>query len=90
MYFLWRHIRHINLVKINPGRVAQKDKQIINDLDYKGIKFPVSKKDFSNIEVRNKIYISIFCDENKLTYSIYVSGQKFENSMDLLFISNKS
>ena len=64
--FLWCHIRHINLVKIHPERIAQKDKEKINDLDYKGIEFPVSKKDFSKIEVNNKICISVFCYENKL------------------------
>ena len=33
---------------------------MINDPDYKGIEFPVSKKDFSKIEVKNKICISVF------------------------------
>ena len=34
----------------------------------------------------------MFCYENKLTFSIYVSDQKFENSMDLLLVidENKS
>ena len=77
-------------MKIHPERIRQKDKEIINDLDYGGIEFPVSKKDFSKIEVENKISISVFCYENKLTYSIYVSEQKFQNSIDLLLISNKN
>ena len=89
-YFPWCHIKHINLVKIHPERIRQKDKEIINDLDYEGIEFPVSKKDFSKIEVENKISISVFCYENKLTYSIYVSEQKFQNSIDFLLISNKN
>ena len=29
----------------------------------------------------------MFCYENKLLFPIYVSGQKFENSMDLLLVS---
>ena len=34
----------------------------------------------------------MFCYENKLTFSIYVSDQKFENAMDLLLVidENKS
>ena len=51
---------------------------MINDLDYKGIKIPLSKNDFSKIEVTNNIYISVFCNENKLTHPIYVSDQKFK------------
>ena len=32
----------------------------------------------------------MFCCENELTYPVYVSGQKFHNSMDLLLISNEN
>ena len=32
---------------------------MINDLDYKGIEFPVSKKNFSNIEEETK-FVSVF------------------------------
>ena len=49
------------------------------------------EKDFSKTEIK-KICINLFCYENKLTFSIYVSDQKFENSMDLLLVidENKS
>ena len=43
---------------------------MINDLDYKRNAFPVSKKDFSKIEMKSKICINVFCYENKLTYPI--------------------
>ena len=42
--FLWCHIRHLNPLKIHPERITKVDKNMINDLDYEGIKFPVSKK----------------------------------------------
>ena len=42
--FLWCHIRHLNLAKTKPERIAKEDREIINDLDYEGIEFPVSKK----------------------------------------------
>ena len=42
--FLWCHIRYLNPLKIHPERITKADKNMINDLDYEGIKFPVSKK----------------------------------------------
>ena len=50
------HIRHLNLLKINPERIKKADKNMVNDLDYEGIEFPVSKnKDFVKIEKKNNI-----------------------------------
>ena len=63
---------------------------MINDLDYEGINFPVLRKDYCRIEGQNNIYINVFCYENELTYPVYVSDQKFHNSMDLLLISNEN
>ena len=48
--FLWCHIRSLNPLKIHPERIIKADKNMVNDLDYKGIEFPVSKKDCSRIE----------------------------------------
>ena len=39
--FLWCHVRHINPVKTHQERIALKDKEIANDLDYDGVGFPV-------------------------------------------------
>ena len=44
------------------------------------------EKDCSNIETKNNICINVLCYENKLAFPIYVSNQKFENSIDLLLI----
>ena len=49
-----------------------------NYLDYEGIKFPVSKRDYSKIEKKNNICINVFCYENILTFQVYVSDQKFK------------
>ena len=54
------------------------------------MEFPVREKDFSKIEKKNNICINVYCYENKLTFPIYVSDQKFENSMNLLFVSYES
>ena len=50
----------------------------------------VSKKDYCRIERQNNICINLFCYENGLTYPVYVSDQKFHNSMDLLLISDEN
>ena len=63
---------------------------MINKLDYDGIKFPVSKKDYCKIERQNNIRINVFCYESGLTYPIYVSNQKFKDYMDLSLISNEN
>ena len=88
--FLWCHIRHLNLVEKSPQRITKKDKEMINKLDYEGIKFPVSKKDYCKIERQNNICINVFCYESGLTYPINVSNQKFKDYMDLLLISKKN
>ena len=50
------------------------------------------EKDFIKIEKKNNICINVFCYENNLVFSIYISDPKFENSMDLLLAiyENKS
>ena len=61
-------------------------KKIAEKLDYDGIEFPVQEKDFNKIEVKNNICINVFGYENGLVFPIYVSDQKFEDSMDLLLL----
>ena len=51
---------------------------MVNDLDYEGIKFPVSKKDYSRIEQKNNICINVFCYENGLTYPVYGSNENLK------------
>ena len=48
--FLRCHVKHINPAKIHPERIAQKDKEFINDLNYVGIEFPVSEKNLFNLK----------------------------------------
>ena len=88
--FFWCHIRHLNPLKIHPERITKVDKKMINDLDYEGIKFPVSKNDYCRIERQNNICINVLCYENGLTYPVYLSDQKCENCMDLLLIIDEN
>ena len=87
--FLWCHIRHLNLIDKNPQRITKKDKELVSKPNYERINFPVSEKDHCKIEVQNKICINVFCYENKVVYPVYLSDQKFSDSMDLLLISDK-
>ena len=61
-------------------------KKIVSDLDYDGTEFSVQEKDFDKIEVKNDTCVNVFDYENGLVFPIYVSDQKFENSMDLLLL----
>ena len=64
--FLWCHVRHLNLGGVKLERITKKDKEISGELNYSGVDFLVSKKDYCKIEVLNKINVNIFCYENKL------------------------
>ena len=63
--FLWCHVRYLNLVERNPQRITKEDKESVSKLDYEGINFPVSKKDYCKLEKQNNICINLFCYENK-------------------------
>ena len=88
--FLWCHVRHLNPLDKNPQTLTKEDKNMINDLNYEGIKFPISKTDCCKIERQNNIYINVFCYENGLTYPVYLTDQKFGDSMDLVLISDEN
>ena len=88
--FLWCHVRHINPVKLHPERITQNDKKLANNLNDDEIEFFVREKYLSKIEKKNNICINGYCYENKLTCAIYVSDQKFENSWDLLLVSDEN
>ena len=77
--FLWCHTRHLNPLKIHPERITKADKNMVNDFDYEGIKFPVSGKGFGKTEKGNNICINAFCYEQNLVYPVHISDQKFEN-----------
>ena len=43
----------------NPEKNTQEDKELISDLDYDGIEFPVQQKNFYEIEVKTIIASSL-------------------------------
>ena len=84
--FLWCHVRHINPPKEHPEIIKNIDKKIAEKLDYSGIEFLVIEKDFDKIEINNNICINVFGYENGLVFPIYLSNQKFEDSVDSLLL----
>ena len=76
--------------KTHLERITQTDKKLADDLDYDGVGFPVREKDFSKIETKNDICINVYCYENKLTFPVYISDQKFENLINLLLVTDES
>ena len=49
-----KHFEHIT----NPKEIIQEDKELISNLGYDGIEFPVQGKDFSKIEVKNNDFVA--------------------------------
>ena len=85
--FRWCHIRFLNPQDKYPQRIKKVDKQYIENLDYSGIEFPVTTKQYNKIEKQNEININVFGNEDKQPYPIYVSKEKYENCMNLLLIT---
>ena len=85
--FRWCHIRHLNPQEKYPQRIKKSDKEYINKLDYSGINFPVTIKQINKIEKNNNIRINVFGYEEKQSYPIYVSKEKFDDHLELLLIT---
>ena len=85
--FRWCHIRYLNPQDVHPERIKKIDKEYINQLDYSGIEFPVTTKQYNEIEKQNEININVFGYENKQPYPIFVSKEKYEKHIELLLIT---
>ena len=59
--FLWCDARHLNLDCVKQNRITSKDREVAKKLNYSGVDFPVSKKDYDKIEILNKIWVNLFC-----------------------------
>ena len=85
--FRWCHIRGLNPQDKNPQRIKKSDKEYINKLDYSGIEFPVTTKQYNKIEKQNEININVFGYENKQPYPIFVSKETYDRQMNLSLIT---
>ena len=86
--FRWCHIRHLNPQDKDPQRIKKRDMPYVEKLNYEGIEFPVTIKQINRIEKQNSININVFGYEDKQTYPIYVSKEKYEDHMELLLITD--
>ena len=86
---MWCHVRHLNLDGQKLHRITKKDRDVCKKLNYQGVDFPVSKKDYGKIEDLNSICVNVFCYENKVVFPVYLSDQCFIDCLDLLLISDK-
>ena len=85
--FRWCHIRHLNPQDKYPQRIKKSDKEYINKLNYTDIEFPVAIKHYNKIENLNNININVFGYEDKQSYPIYISKEKYEDHIELLLIT---
>ena len=85
--FRWCHIRHLLPQNKNPQRIKECDKKYVEKLDYSGIEFPVSVKQYNKIEKQNNIRVNVFGYEEKQKYPIYVSKEKFNSCLNLLLLT---
>ena len=85
--FRWCHIRYLLPQNKNPQRIKESDKKYVEKLDYSGIEFPVSVKQYNKIEKQNNIRVNVFGYEEKQKYPIYLSKEKFNFCLNLLLIT---
>ena len=87
--FAWCHVRHLHPQEKNPQRIKKSDNAFIKDkiVNYDGIEFPVTIKDYHKIEKMNSININVFCYEEYQIFPIYISKENFEDHMELLLIT---
>ena len=85
--FRWCHIRYLNPQDKKPQRIKKSDKEYINKLDYSGIEFPVTTKQYNKIEKQNEININVFGYENKQPFPLYISKEKYDKELNLLLIT---
>ena len=85
--FRWCHIRHLNPQRKDPQRIKKDDKRLIEGLNYEGIKFPVSQKQYNKIETQNSIRINVFGYEKGQSFPIHISKEMFKDQMNLLLIT---
>ena len=85
--FRWCHIRHLNPQEKNPQRINKVDKEMINELNYDGIVFPISQKHYNKVEKQNNIRINVFGYEKGQPFPIHISKETFEDQMNILLIT---
>ena len=85
--FKWCLVNYLNHAGFNPAKITKTDKDFVEKIDFKDIKFPVKTRDVHKFEKKNSVGICVFGYGNKVKYTIYVSKKCYENKhVDLLLI----
>ena len=56
-------------------------------MNYEGIEFPVSQKQYNKVEKQNSIRINVFGYEDGQPFNINISKETFEDQMNILLIT---
>lgn len=65
-FFCCCQIRQLNLINKDVKRSKKSGKEMVANLDYKGIEFPVSNISYHKTESKNNININVFRHQKKL------------------------
>ena len=84
----WCHVRHMDPNIRNHQRINKMDKDRVKELNYGGIKFPVSHNQYNKVEVQNNIRINVFGYDNGKKFPMYISKEKFDDEMNLLYVTS--
>ena len=83
--FLWCHVRHLRPQERDSNRVKKEDRVVAEQLNYRGIRFPVEISQVDRVEKQNEISINIFGYTNKVI-KLRSSSAKYKEVMNLLLI----
>ena len=59
-YFRWCLLGYLRPVNKNPTKIKNDEKEFAKQLNFKGVRFSVYKKDYAKIEKQNNISINVF------------------------------
>ncbi|CAG2243460.1 unnamed protein product [Mytilus edulis] len=89
--FLWSILASLFPANKDKQRVT-KYKEYENEINMKGIEYPVSIKDIPKVEKQNNLSINVFALEDQTNkqslFPIYISNVESENVIDLLYIES--
>ena len=83
--FLWCHVRHLNPQGDHSNRVKKEDRVVAEQLNYRGIRFPVEISQVERVEKQNEICINIFRYANRVI-KLRSSNAMYKEVMNLLLI----
>ena len=89
--FRWSIISCLHQANDHVERLSNYNKPEFKDeLNFKGIEFPVKIQDIPKFESQNKINITIFSFEDMTFYPLYHKIQNYDKNIDLLYFGNET